>query len=302
MFKQKLKYLIIPTLLVFTAASFVWFFVNHPEYWEKLKSVSPWVIGIVVVLNIPMLLILTFLSDMTIKLCGRSINKRENFILTAYSTLVNFFGPLQSGPGVRAAYLKARHRVRIKDYTLASLLLLAIFAIINLLFLLIGTRPWGQVTLLLVVLGLFGYLIFGYIEKRDTNINESKFRLNSKLLAGIIIGTFVQVSLMVVWYYIELKSVDQGVHFSQAVSYTGAANFSLFVSITPAGAGFREAFLILSKNIHHVSTGDIASANLIDRVSYVIFLGLLFLLVLSMHAKQKIVKMKRLSVTNADKE
>jgi uncharacterized membrane protein YbhN (UPF0104 family) len=77
------------------------------------------------------------------------------------------------------------------------------------------------------------------------------------------------------------------------MSYAGAANFSLYVSITPDGVGIREAFLVFSQHIHHVSTKDIVSANVIDRAVYVVFLGLLFVVVLGMHAKDKL-KLKSL--------
>jgi uncharacterized membrane protein YbhN (UPF0104 family) len=72
------------------------------------------------------------------------------------------------------------------------------------------------------------------------------------------------------------------------LSYTGAANLALFVSLTPGAIGFRESFLYFSQSLHHITTAQILSANLIDRAVYVIFLLLLLLVVLIMHVGKRL--------------
>lgn len=302
MAKRILSRLAVVAILLVTAALFVRYFTQHPEYWHKLGQVSPWVVVWVVLLNIIMLGVLVVLSDFTIRMTGKRIGPKENFILTSYSTLANFFGPLQSGPGVRAVYLKSKYKVRIRDYTLATLIGLGLFALYNALFLLVGTRPWWQTMFAVGGVGGFSYGVIHFFISRDKEPDDSHFRITGKLLAGIMAGTFVQAALMVIWYYIELHAVNPGIEFSQAISYTGAANFSLYVSITPAATGIREAFLVFSQGLHHVSTGDIAAANLIDRASYLIFLGLLFLVVLSTHAGSKLRAVKSRGSTEAKAE
>jgi uncharacterized membrane protein YbhN (UPF0104 family) len=210
---------------------------------------------------------------------------KENFILTSYSSIANFFGPLQSGPGVRAVYLKTKHQVRLRDYTLASLIALGLFAFFSALFLLVGTRPWWQTLAALIAVSAFSYGVIRLFVRRDKNPQDSQFALRPRVLAVIIALAFLQAIITVGWYYVELKAVDPGIHISQAMSYAGAANFALFVSITPDAVGIREAFLVFSQHIHHVSTSDIAAANVIDRAAYMLFLGLLFLLILATHAK-----------------
>jgi hypothetical protein len=69
----------------------------------------------------------------------------------------------------------------------------------------------------------------------------------------------------------------------QAVVYGGAANFSLFVALTPGAIGFREAFLEFSRQLHHIPTSGILAASVIDRSVYVAFLGLLFLMTVGLH-------------------
>jgi uncharacterized membrane protein YbhN (UPF0104 family) len=286
--KPKVKNSLIVFILLLTAAVFIRFFAQHPEYIRQLGRTNPWWIVAVVALNIPMIILLVFIYDTCLGLCGKRLAWKENFLLTAYSSIVNFFGPLQSGPGVRAAYLKTRHQVRLRDYTLATLIYYGLFAFFSALFLLVGTRPWWQTTLALAAVAVVSYFLIKTFVQRDKKPADSQFHLRANILARLVLLTFLQVLLTAVTYLVELKAVNPHIGWSQAVSYAGAANFALFVSLTPDAIGFREAFLVFSQHLHHVSTANILSANIIDRGSYVIFLVLLFLVVLATHAQDKL--------------
>jgi len=285
--KKRLKPILSIAILVLTTVLFVLFFAHNPQYWTSLKETSPWTIIIVILLNVVMLAVLTGISAAILALCGKRIPPRENFLLTAYSSLVNFFGPFQSGPGVRAVYLKAKHKVRIRDYTLATLVAVGLFAGFSALFLVVGTLQWWLTVLVLLGVALVCWQVIRLFLKRDKNPGESTFALRGNVLAFMIALVFLQVCITVAWYYVELHAVNKTISFKQAISYAGAANFALFVSITPDAVGIREAFLVFSQRIHHVSTPTIISANVIDRVAYVLFLGLLFLVIVTLHAQDK---------------
>ena len=49
--------------------------------------------------------------------------------------------------------------------------------------------------------------------------------------------------------------------------------------------GIREAFLVFSQNLHHLSNMVIVAANVIDRAIYLVFLGILFIVTVGLHAK-----------------
>lgn len=281
------RFLVIFVLLA-TVLAFVSFFHRHPDYIRQLGHTNPvWIVA-VVALNIPMVVLLVFIYDACLRLCGVRLPRKENFLLTAYSSIVNFFGPLQSGPGVRAAYLKTRHKVRLRDYSLATLLYYGLFAFFSALFLLVGTRPWWQTLLALALVAAVSLFVIRLFMRRDKRPGESHFRLEGPALAQLILMTFLQVVLTAITYYVELKAVKAHITWGEAMSYAGAANFALFVSLTPDAIGFRETFLIFSKHLHHVSTASILSANIIDRGAYLIFLGLLFLVVIGVHAKDRL--------------
>jgi uncharacterized membrane protein YbhN (UPF0104 family) len=241
---------------------------------------------------LPSIFILLFIYDSCMLLCGKKLPFKEKFLLTSYSSIANFFGPLQSGPGVRAVYLKAKHNIRIRDYTLATLLYYAMYAFISAFCLLVGTRPWWQTVLALLAVAGLSTLVLWWFTRRDKTASESHFKLRRGPLITMFIVTLLQVLLTTVIYFTELRAVNHHISFGQAVSYTGAANFALFVSLTPGAIGFRETFLEFSRHLHHVQTPDILSANLIDRAAYIIFLLVLFVVVLSLHAGRQLDVMK----------
>jgi len=285
---RRTKNILIVLVLLVTAVVFIRFFAQHPDYVRQLGRTNPWWIVAVIALNIPMIGLLMLIYNTCLELCGKQLAWKENFLLTSYSSIVNFFGPLQSGPGVRAAYLKTRHKVRLRDYTLAALLYYGLFAFFSALFLLVGTRPWWQTVLALAAVAGFSVFIVRLFLKRDKQPETSQFNLRSDILGRLMIVTFLQVLLTAVTYFVELKAVNPHISWGQAMSYSGAANFALFVSLTPDAIGFRETFLVFSHRLHHVSTANILSANVIDRGAYVIFLLLLFVVVLSLHAKDRL--------------
>jgi uncharacterized membrane protein YbhN (UPF0104 family) len=217
-------------------------------------------------------------------MCGQRLQRRENVLLTCYTVLVNFFGPLQSGPAMRAAYLKQKFQLSLRAYTFGSLIYYAFFAIISSLFLLAGSGPRWPLLLgitLLVVLGCAG--ILGFAHRRFAGHIQG-FRATPRLLAEMGAATLCQLFVTVLIYYVELRAVHTGASLLQAITYGGAANFALFVSITPGAIGFREAFLAFSRQLHHISGSGILAASVIDRSVYVVFLGVIFLFTLSMHA------------------
>ena len=282
-----IKQILATLILCVTAGLFIYFFASHPEYVTRVKQTSPLVIASVLAINFLGVFILAAINQITVRLAGKRIDGRENFLLTIYSSIANFFGPLQSGPGVRAAYLKTKHGIKLRSYTAATLLYFAIFAVISAVFLLVGTCPWWQTLLGAISCGGLSFAVIRWYAKKNTH--DTLVSLQTPRLIGLLaILTLAQLLCIAVRYYIELRSINASISVGQALSYAGAANFSLFVSITPDGVGIREAFLLASQQIHGINPSEIVAANLIDRATYVLYLGLLFILALSLHAKQKL--------------
>lgn len=274
-----------PILVAATVALFIYLFAKHPEYRRALTSTSPWILVLVGALYGILVLCYTWAYDATLRLCGAQLGKRDNLLLTCYSTIVNFFGPLQSGPGVRAAYVKQKRGIKYRDYTLASLVYYGFYAVVSALFILAGSgRHWLLALGLLVAVAAGSGLIIYIAHKRIVTAAEtSAFQATPVLLLTLLAATICQLAIVALIYFAELRAVHTGASLLQAITYGGAANFSLFVSLTPGAIGFREAFLEFSRQLHHIPTASILAASVIDRSIYVAFLGLLFLLTLGVH-------------------
>jgi uncharacterized membrane protein YbhN (UPF0104 family) len=279
--KNYLKAVLGIVVLLATIVVFTIYLKHNPAIWRTLQTVS--VANIVLLFGLYSFFMLTLIGiqTSTILLCGTRLSHKENFLLTIYSSIINFFGPLQSGPGFRAAYLKQRHGTKLKTYSLATLLYYGFYALFSGLFLLHAITGWWGICLLvlLFVAAMYALLRLDYGWIRGIK------QLQLKLVGWLAFATLLQVITITVIYYVELHSIGQHVSYGQAIIYAGAANFALFVSITPGAIGFRESFLLFSRRLHHIPASAIATASLLDRAVYVLLLAVLFVVVVSLHAK-----------------
>ena len=273
-------------ILSATVFAFIYYLHSHPEYISQLRHTQPGWLVLIIASSLLAVYALSLLYDVLVRMTGKRLEPTENLLLTIYSSIANFFGPLQSGPGVRAAYLKTKHKVSLRAYFLVTLLYYTVFAVINAFCLLVGTRPWWQAVLASVAAAGVSYGVIKFVTSRRKS--EAKLlHITPRLVAALIVFTTVQILFIGLRYYFALQAAGAHASIGQAISYTGAANFAVFVSITPDGIGIREAFLLFAQNIHHVSTHSIVAANVIDRATFILFLGLLFIVALALHANDR---------------
>ncbi len=276
-----LKQIAAVTVLIVTAGAFVWYFKTHPEVGKLLSEIPLSTLGILLALYICTVGALVLIFTATLRLCKLRIETSEISLLTAYSSVINFFGPLQSGPAFRAVYLYQKYKLNLKAYAMATLVYYLFFGFFSCLFLVSGIFGWW--TLLLSIVG--AGLIFGAVRTRWIAP-----RLRSLDMRGwyyLAVATFIQVSLMAVIYTIELRAVDASINVSQAIIYTGAANLALFVSLTPGAIGFREAFLLFSEQLHHIGPSVIVATNILDRTLYITLMLLLGIFIFGSQANKR---------------
>ncbi len=260
---------------------FGYYLTNHPEIIQNILGIG--YLNTIWLLVLYGVILLTSFGIMyaTVLLCRKKISSKNSLLLTIYSSLINFFGPLQSGPAVRAVYLKTKIGLRIRDYTYAMLFYYFAFAALNTSLLFINTAPW--LTLIGVVLAI-----------TMTIIGTNKFGLQplKKYVFYIFALTTIQIFLMVIIYSIELNAINNLANYTtmQTIVYTASANLSLFVSLTPGAIGFREAFLVLSESLHNIPLNSIVASGIVDRAVYILFLVILFFVSSGLHLKQMFVR------------
>jgi uncharacterized membrane protein YbhN (UPF0104 family) len=277
---RRLKPFLAVLILVMTTGVFIWYFVTHPTVKTQLSNTSFGVIITILGLYLLGIGALALVTLATLRLCKTKLALSESLLLTAYSSIVNFFGPLQSGPAFRAVYLKKVHNVSLKNYGVASIVYYFFYGAISGLLLISGLLGWW--ILLLIV----GAVAFAIMVQRVPKVKQ---RFSSLDLHGwyyLFFATLLQIVIVAVIYFVELHSVAPGTSISQAIIYTGAANLALFVSLTPGAIGFRESFLLFSQNLHHISDSTIVAANILDRAMYIIMLLILAVAIFATHAQR----------------
>lgn len=265
-------------VIVTTLLLLLWYVSTHPAIIENITKISLRDIVYLTLLYSILIAVNIAIVYVTVRLCHKELSLKNSTFLSIYSSIINFFGPLQSGPGARAVYLKAKFNLRIRDYTLAMLFYYFAYAAISASFIFVTTLP------LLTIIGIIaGIILTAYGTKRFNFSDRSKY------IIAIYLVTVVQVIINALVYYVELRTVSAGATLLQAFSYAGTANLSLFVSLTPGAIGIREAFLLFTQSLHGISTSFIVAAGIIDRAFYTIFLIVLLAISTLFHMKEAMV-------------
>lgn len=284
---KKLRSIAGALILIISVIVFTVYALKHPQIFSSIGKIGFGSALLVIVLYFGFILTTASILAINVQMCRSRIERREGFLLTAYSTIVNFFGPLQSGPGFRAVYLKKRLGIKLRDYTIVTLFSYMFFALFSGLLLISKFFNW-PVLLVLFGIGAVCIVLAWKYKKYLPILKNYSASDKTKLFVFLAIATLVQIVLNAVIYFIELHAVDPSISFGQAIIYTGAANFALFAALTPGSIGIRESFLLFSQSLHGISSQTVLAASVIDRALYFVFLGILFLLITSMHAQKKL--------------
>ncbi len=270
------------TVLSATIAFFIYYFVSQPSVREQLGRLSWPVLALLLGLYLLTVVALAGITIASLRLCDVALPGSESFLITAYSSIVNFFGPLQSGPAFRAVYLKKKYGLNLKNFAAATFMYYFFFALFSGIFLFSSSLKFWLIPL------VAGGLLVLWLIWRHSRVRARVQNLDLHGWYYLAFATLFQVCLMVLIYYTELVNVAPGTQFWQAIVYTGAANMALFVSLTPGAIGFREAFLVFSKHLHHISSSTIVAANIIDRAMYIMLLLIMALFIFGTHAQRQL--------------
>lgn len=283
MYQKPLRLAIMVSVLLTTIAAFVYYFAKHPSVGDQLRHTPPGLLLLILALYAVQIVIIGLTLLFTLRLCDTRLHMRESLLLTMYTVVINFFGPLQSGPAFRGVYLRQKHGLKLRNYTLATFVYLGLYALFSGLFLLSGLLKWWL--LIGVVIAVLAAL---WLQRSEHKLAARLRQLHLRSLGLLSLATLLQVGAIAAIYYTELRAVDPGVGVNQAVVYTGAANFALFVALTPGAIGFRETFLLFSRRLHHIGSSTIVAANVIDRSVYIILLLLLAVAIFGTHAREQL--------------
>jgi uncharacterized membrane protein YbhN (UPF0104 family) len=230
--------------------------------------------------------VLIVILSASINICNRKLVQKENAQLNAHSLFINFFIPGQGGPVYRGVYLYKKHKLRVKNYIMATMIYYVFYGIISSFLLLMTVRPWWQTAIVTIAAGLAGFLILKKYSGKF-KLKKDSLNLSAKALLYLFLATLTQTLLQAFIYGVELHTVNSHIGVTQVLTYTGAANLALFVGLTPGAIGIRESFLIFTRHLNHISSANIILANVIDRSVYFVFLILLLIATIALQLRGK---------------
>ena len=261
---------------------------NHHEISKQLGRVSLLFMAEIILLYGLVLYELVLILKFSLKIIGVKISTLENFLLNSYSLMVNFFMFGQSGPGLRALYLKTKYKVKIKLFFYLTLLYYFYYFLISLG--LVALSIYNNPTTYLVILAVLTISVTASIK-----FGKTFGFLSKKSMVYLFFITALQLITQTIIFGLELGRVSS-VSFVHLLAYSGFANLSLFASITPAGIGIRESILLLSRKFSHFSSASIVSASVIDRSVYIVYLIIILVFILVFHSSGVLRKLKTLRV------
>lgn len=286
-------------LLVLVLALFIWYFFTHQDQFQRIGNLN--ILQVVGILIGQSLVIISniYIIVLFVRFVGKHIRVPDAARIAAYSSLVNFFGFLQGGVGLRAVFLKKQFDISIKRYfalTLSQYFVLfsiAGFMIVAGLYMTLGsqwTAPvlaviFGTLAIAYVVARFFEPKVFRAIAER---LRDISIVFQIKPLLGLFLACLLQLAGAMLANAIELSAVGSNVTIGGLLVYTGVSQFSILIALTPGAIGIREGLLLLIQNQMQLTTQDIILASTIDRVVYFITLGLFTPLALS--ARKKLIK------------
>ena len=281
-------------VVVATLAIFGWYIATHPEVVDVLVGLNPWIVLQLTIAYTLTIVVNAFVLHWSLAYVNRSTPLLDNALLTGYSSIINFFGPLQSGPGFRAVYLKTRYKIEIKRFLAATAVFYLFFAALNggvvLVAAAVSFPEWRLPLAAVVVLGLAllrpFVILVGRTDRGRMILDAIRFDNRYFWLTGL--GALLLSCATAMAFGSELAYVADGVSLGQILVYTAVANLSLFVSLTPGAIGFREAFLLFSEKLHGISPDVIAAVSIIDRAFYVLFLLVMFLILVAVNSRKKL--------------
>lgn len=280
-FKRVLQIIILLVTLVF----FGKYIHSHQEEFLKIRSLSIFEFILIFVGQI----IAVFGNILIIVVFGMFINRKIPLVnaakIGAYSSVVNFFGFLQGGFGVRGIYLKTQYNMSIKKYLGISMIQYVVLFALAGVFVLTGLMAtgftWPRYLLLVAMAVLLVIVVVLRLLPRAVLYLQKKLKSYTELarlrpIVALMVATLIYLSGGLLAFGVELSVVGATISAGSLLVYTGITQFTILIAITPGGLGIREAILLIAQSQMMLSTSDIIVASTIDRAVYFITLAVLF--------------------------
>lgn len=271
-------------LLVLTLAAFVYYFLNNQALFNRIGNLSWWQVLLIITGQSIVFFSNILVSIIFIQFIGKKLHFIDSTRITAYSSLVNFFGFLQGGVGLRGVYFKRQFAMSLKKYfALTVIQYLFLFGIAGI-FVLVGISFTTGITSAFLLMGLGiialvgGFVLFGKsnaAKKIQVKLGAVSQLLKARPLLALLSVIVLQLCGSLLANFIELQAIGAHVSMGGLLIYTGTSQFAIVIALTPGAIGIREALLLIVQQQMHLTTQDIVLASTVDRAIYFVTLALI---------------------------
>lgn len=295
---KKLRLLITIAVLVL----FLVYFSLNIEKFKPILKVNLALLLIIAAANIMVIMMNGLFTKFILEPFKKRIPVLESFYVSLISSVGNFFAPAGTGFGFRAVYLKKKFGLPYSEYlsTLAGnyVIVFLVNSFFGLLALyLLKDKQNAQYNILVLVFAaiLLASIILSLIKipgdwlrkARSHHLSSlanifnritqgwNEISANRKLMFKLIVLTIFNFSLTVLMTWLIIKALHFHINFAPLLLFSVLGTLSLFINLTPANLGVKEAIYIFSSTVLGFTTAQILSIALIDR-------GVLFLILFIM--------------------
>lgn len=298
--KNKVRLLVTALVLVIFA---VYFVVNIDKF-RPLRDIEGWLLILIGLGDISIIMANGLFTKFILRPFGKSISLAESFYVSLISSVGNFFAPAGAGFAFRAVYLKRKHGLPYSDYVSVLFGNYIIVFLINSTFGLFSlwllrsraNHQYAIITFVLATIFIVSLLLtiikVPGLETVQTKNRAAAYLLNvfhkisigwrkivahPKLLLQLSAVTVLNLALTIFITWMIILSLNLHVGFAALVLFSVLGSLSLFVNITPANLGVKEAIYLFSSTVLGFSIWQILLIALIDRGVQFIVLLLLWL-------------------------
>ncbi|MCE5333883.1 MAG: flippase-like domain-containing protein, partial [Desulfobacteraceae bacterium] len=266
---------------------------DHFSDFEKIRGFSPWYATLAAMAYVVTLVLNGYLLKALTVGFGIHLRFAEHFSISVVTSFGNLFLPMKGGAGLRAVYLKERYDFDYAYFlsSLAGTYLIAfnINALAGLAGLAVLRLNGGSfhipaaAVFAAIFAGTFWAIIAPPASLPFIPVRWLRLRLEQVLEGWRIMRrsgkTVLSMCVLVVlnllltsWItWLEFSAFDMkdldglDIGMLQAIVLTVVGVLSFLVSITPAGLGIREGFLMLSAELVRISPAHALTVSLLDR-------------------------------------
>lgn len=293
---------IVGTLIVL--AIFVAYFMMNSSKFRPLLNVNFWLLLVIAAGDLGGVFVNGLFTKFILRPFKKHIPVLESFYVSLISTVGNFFAPVGAGFGFRAVYLKRKFGVPYGEYisTLSGnyiivFLVNSFFGLLSL-YLLRARHDSEYGVLVLVFAVIFITSLILSLVKIPLKVAESQHNSylrkflrqlvrvsqgwnhiisHKKLMLQLVMLTTINFLLTVGITYTIIRALQFSISAGPLILFSVLGSLSLFINITPANLGVKEAIYLFSSKVLGFSTAQILSIALIDRGVMFLLLFLLWL-------------------------